>query len=110
MSAALDRAIAAMPERARASVEAAIADGAALLVLRPRKIGEIITGNAEWPTDLTLGDLLSRAREADTRWQRIRQASHWSYDFNLHVAVRQAARAIEILLIEGDRLPAARRA
>lgn len=108
---AIDDAIDAMPAAARVSVADRIEDGAQAMYLRPWRIAETILGSHVWPVDgMSLGDLLAKGRRLDATMTRQGEAGQWWYDANLHLAVKQACRAVEIIAVEGDRLPQARRA
>lgn len=96
---AIDRAIAAMPERARAAVEKLIDALAADYCRRPYLIARALHRPAFWPPDEPLDVLLAdcRARLAEAR----KRGDNMFAIENLMAA----ERALERIIAEGDGLP-----
>lgn len=116
---ALDTALARIEAETPASVAAFAAidlsdTAVAPMVLQPWRIARAVYQETNplmswsWPVEgKSLGDVLSDCRARIARIER--QPAHWGGKVHLP-ALRQAARAVEIIAAEGDRLPQARRA
>ena len=107
---ALDRAaaerIAAVERSARNTIDALGAERAAQMVLRPVMIPHALGLGHEWPVpNWSYGDLIAKAR------RRLGVAHRHPIYFVTGdlIDLQAAARAVEIIAVEGDRLPAARR-
>lgn len=108
---ALDATLAGMPAAAHETMADVIERGAQAMYVRPWKIGETILNRSEWPVPgKSLGDLLEAGRRQDAMYRRQHENGAWWYDANLHIAVKQACRAIEIIAAEVERLPERRAA
>src|SRR3990167_10145238 len=95
---AIDRAIAAMPAQAAASVEKLIAAMTFRMIERPAFINKVVTGGAFWPPGQPLTDMLKWCRDSidDEVWCA-RQGFYRREAFTLE-NIRAAERALLVLI------------